>query len=106
VENWDGEDYEESWGEPEFVPQCLLSCLTTCNIMHFLGLQNELLLAKYILKNAQNLQFMTIECESEPLIIETKLSHCPKASATCQLSVYLNHTDYVSSSFFTLLVVA
>jgi hypothetical protein len=70
VENWDGKDDEESWGEPKFVPQCLLSCLTTCNIMHFLGLQNELLLAEYILKNAQNLQTMTIECERQPLKIE------------------------------------
>ncbi|RHN71564.1 putative FBD domain-containing protein [Medicago truncatula] len=106
VENWDGEDDEESWGEPEYVPQCLLSCLTTYNILHFLGLQNELLLAEYILRNAYNLQTTTIKCKREPLKIERKLSQCPKASATCQLSVCLKDTDYVSSSFFIPLDVA
>jgi len=87
---FDGEDDQESWEEPEFVPQCLSSYLTTCIIQEFLGRKHELLLAEYILGNAQNLQTMTIKCECELLKIERKLSQCLKASATCQLSVFEN----------------
>jgi len=86
----EGEDDQESWEEPEVVPQCLSSCFTTCIIQDFLGWKHELLLAEYILGNAQNLQTMTIECECEPLKIERKLSQCLKASATCQFSVFEN----------------
>jgi hypothetical protein len=82
----DGEDDQESWEQPEFVPQCLSSCFTTCIIEDFLGRKHELLLAEYILRNAQNLQTMTIECEC----IERKLSQRLKASATCQFSVFEN----------------
>jgi hypothetical protein len=77
------EDNQENWVDPEFVPQCLLSHLRTCTIRNNAGLQSQLMLQKYILKNANSLQTMTISSESE----KRKLSECPKASATCQLLV-------------------
>ncbi|CAJ2672340.1 unnamed protein product [Trifolium pratense] len=82
------EDGQQNWAEPEVVPQCLSSHLRTCSIHNFLGLQSELMLAKYILKNARNLQIMEIgylRCYPE---MQIKLSACPKASATCQLLYY------------------
>jgi hypothetical protein len=54
------DDDQQNWAEPERVPQCLSSYLRTCTIHNFLGLQSELMLAKYILKNARNLQIMKI----------------------------------------------
>jgi len=93
---WDGEDDQGIWEEPEFIPRCLFSYLTTCIIQDFLGWKSELRLAGYILRNAQNLQTMTIKCESAPLEIERKLSQFPKASATCQLSVFENMYVVVS----------
>jgi len=41
--------------------------------------QSQLMLAKYILKNANFLQSRTISSERE----KTKLTQCPKAYATC-----------------------
>jgi len=87
------EGNQQNWVEPEFVPQCLLSDLKSCTIRDFLSLQSELMLEKYILKNAKILETMTIWSEKEQSEIERKLFKCPKGSATCQLSVY------VSSSF-------
>jgi hypothetical protein len=75
------EDDQKNWVEPESVPQCLLSYLRICIIGYDEGLQSQLMLAKYILKNANVLQTMIISSESE----KSKLSECPKASATCQL---------------------
>jgi hypothetical protein len=46
------------------------------------------MLARYILKNARVLETMTIWSDREQPEIERELSLCPKASATCQLSVY------------------
>jgi hypothetical protein len=72
---------KKSWVEPESVPQCLLSNLKTCTIRYYEGLPSQLMLAKYILKNANVLQTMKISGESG----KSELSECPKASATCQL---------------------
>ncbi|RHN71558.1 putative FBD domain-containing protein [Medicago truncatula] len=77
------EDNQENWVDPEFVPQCFLSHLRTYTILNNAGPQSQLMLGKYILKNANSLQTMTISSESE----KRKLSECPKASATCQLLV-------------------
>jgi asparagine synthetase A len=55
----------------------------------FSGLQGELVLAKYILENAKNLKTMIIWCKSKSSKIQRKLAACLKASATCQLSVYI-----------------
>lgn len=82
------EDDDESWVEPESIPQCMSSYLRTCTIWNVSGLQCELLLSKYILKNAKKLQTMTIWSKGEPLKIERKLFPCIKASATCKLSVH------------------
>ncbi|GAU23895.1 hypothetical protein TSUD_35650 [Trifolium subterraneum] len=86
---WNEEDDHESYAEPEFVPQCLLSNFRTCTIEEFLGRTQEFLLAAYILRNAKNLQTMTIKCYRRMLKLENRLSQCLKASATCQLSVYI-----------------
>jgi len=74
--------------EPELIPECLLSCLRTCIIGDFSGIQSELQLAKYILKNSRNLESMNIWSKGEQPEIERKLSSCPKASITCKLLVH------------------
>ncbi|RHN66126.1 putative F-box domain, FBD domain, leucine-rich repeat domain, L domain-containing protein [Medicago truncatula] len=79
------EDDQENWVEPEFVPQCLLSHLRTCTLQFFV-IRRKRMIAKYILKNANFLQCMTILSECEKSI----LSEFPKASATCQLLVNAN----------------
>ncbi|XP_058752353.1 FBD-associated F-box protein At5g56370-like [Vicia villosa] len=85
-----GENNQENTTEPEFVPQCISLYLRTCTIRNFLGLQGELKLAKYILKNGKNLQTMSIWGIWELPEIERELSACPKASATCELSIIYN----------------
>ncbi|XP_045807809.1 FBD-associated F-box protein At5g56370-like [Trifolium pratense] len=87
---WD-EDDDDSYvvPEPEFVPQCLLSYFRTCTIEDFLSRKYEIHLAEYILRNAKNLQAMTIRCYWGMPKLEKYLSQCPKASATCELSVYI-----------------
>jgi len=79
---------QENWVEPELIPECLLSCLRTCIIGDFSGIQSELQLAKYILKNSRNLESMNIWSKGEQPEIERKLSSCPKASITCKLLVH------------------
>ncbi|KEH41631.1 FBD protein [Medicago truncatula] len=79
---------EENWEQPEFVPECSLSCLRTCTIGDFSGLPIELGLAKYILKNSRTLEIMVIWSKRERAEIERKLFLCLKASATCELLVY------------------
>ncbi|CAJ2672337.1 unnamed protein product [Trifolium pratense] len=83
------EDVLQNLAEPEVVPQCLSSHLRSCTIHNFLGIQSKLMLIKYVLKNARNLQFMRIQnIRDHPDEIETELSTCPKASTTCQLVFY------------------
>jgi hypothetical protein len=82
------DDDQQNWAEPERFPQCLSSYLRTCTIHNFLGLQSELMLAKYILKNARNLQIMKIWNIRFHHEMKRKLSTCPKASPTCQLLFY------------------
>jgi hypothetical protein len=45
------------------------------------------MLARYILKNAKVLQTMKIWNSGQPEI-ERQVSSCPRASATCELTVY------------------
>jgi len=98
---------KKSWVEPESVPQCLLSHLRTCTIWYSEGLQSQLILATYILKNAYVLQTMKISSGLCSNISEkSKFSECPKASATCQLLWIVIHIDYVSSTFSMLLAVS
>lgn len=85
MEEYEGEG-EKNWVEPELVPECLSSYLRTCTMDAFPDLQSELMLAKYILKNARMLQIMKIRNgnKAEHLEIEKQLSTFPKASATCE----------------------
>jgi len=77
----------ENWVDRDFVPQCLSLHLTTCNIFNYYGDQEgELLLTRYILKNAKVLQTMTIWNKRWAKIKE-KLSSCPRASATCKVAI-------------------
>jgi len=50
--------------------------------------RNHIMLARFILENARVLETMTIGSNSKRFDIESQLSPCPKASATCQLSIY------------------
>ena len=52
-ETWTRKDDKENWVDPDVVPQCISLHLRTCNLFNFLGLQGEVKLAKYILKNAR-----------------------------------------------------
>jgi hypothetical protein len=81
----DEEDDLQNWVEPEVVPQCFSSYLRTCTIHNIVGIQSELMLIKYILKNARNLQIMRMESICDHPEIETEVFTCPKASATCQV---------------------
>jgi hypothetical protein len=84
------DDHENLVEEPELVPQCVSSCLRTCTVRNVGGLQSELMLPTFILKNARILQTMKVwsDWNQRQSEIEEKLSPCPKASATCQLFVY------------------
>ncbi|XP_045794310.1 F-box/FBD/LRR-repeat protein At4g00160-like isoform X2 [Trifolium pratense] len=85
---WTRNDDNENWVDPDFVPQCLSLHLRTCYISSFFGLHGtELMLAKYILKNAKVLQTMNIWNSGQPEI-KQQLSSSPVASATCKLTVY------------------
>ncbi|XP_058753055.1 FBD-associated F-box protein At5g22730-like [Vicia villosa] len=86
-ETWTRQDDKENWVDPDCVPQCLSLHLKTCHLLSFLGLQGELLLAKYILKNSAVLQTMKIWNGGQPKIKRLLLS-CPRASSTCKLTVY------------------
>lgn len=95
-------DVLENWVDPKFVPHCISLNLRTCTLLRFKGLQGELLMAKYILKNARVLQTMTIRGPSpvDYILAQVSVSHFnfeyierelfsfPRVSATCQLSVY------------------
>ncbi|CAL5191735.1 unnamed protein product [Lathyrus oleraceus] len=78
---------KENWVIPDVVPQCLSLHLTTCNLLSFSGLEGELKLAKYILKNAKVLETMTIRNADQPRI-ERVLSSCTRASETSKITVY------------------
>jgi hypothetical protein len=68
------------------VPQCLSLHLKTCEFFYFLGQQGELMLTRYILKNARVLQTMIIYCY-RGFKLETELSLWPRASPTCELII-------------------
>jgi hypothetical protein len=76
--------------DQELVPRCLSSSLTTCTIRDFATttLESLIMLARFIMKNARVLETMTICSNGERFSeIERQLSSCPRASATCQLSI-------------------
>ncbi|XP_045790705.1 FBD-associated F-box protein At4g10400-like [Trifolium pratense] len=87
-ESWDNRE-QGSWVVPKSAPKCLSSYLRRCTIRDFAlqDLHQDIMLARYILNNAGLLQTMTIWSDKEKHEIEIELSSCPRASATCQISV-------------------
>jgi len=81
------EDDKEGWVDPDVVPECLSLHLRTCNLFKLSGLHDELMLARYIFKNARVLQTMKIWNVGQPGI-ERILFSVPRASSTCKLTVY------------------
>jgi len=73
--------------EPIFLPQCLSLQLKTCEILNFLGQKSELLLARYILKNARVLQTMKIHCGKDFKILR-ELLLCHRASPICEVITF------------------
>ncbi|KAJ7961537.1 FBD-associated F-box protein [Quillaja saponaria] len=77
-----------SWKQPQDVPICLSSHLTTVCFEEFKGWEYELHFTSYILKNARVLKTMTICCSSSNsktrLNILKKLAALPRGSR-CQL---------------------
>ncbi|XP_058736894.1 F-box/FBD/LRR-repeat protein At5g53840-like [Vicia villosa] len=87
-ETWTRKDDKESWVDLEFVPQCLSLHLKTCHLFSFLGLQGEVLLARYILKNARVLETMNIKTIGKSKSkIRRCLSSFPRASSMCKVIV-------------------
>ncbi|CAJ2669803.1 unnamed protein product [Trifolium pratense] len=64
----DKKEDKENWVFPDVVPQCLSLHLRTCNLLSFSGLHGELMLVRYILKNASVLQTMKIWNSGQPEI--------------------------------------
>jgi hypothetical protein len=84
-QTWTKKDDKEYWVDPDIVPQCLSLHLRVCYLSSFLGLQGELRLARYILKNAKVLQTMRIDTIGQPGIEEI-ISSFPRASSLCKLT--------------------
>ncbi|MCH81217.1 F-box/LRR-repeat protein [Trifolium medium] len=56
----------EDWKYPYYVPECVSSHLTTCNIADFEAVNADVQFAKYILQNARLLQVLSIIHYPEP----------------------------------------
>ncbi|XP_045797037.1 F-box/FBD/LRR-repeat protein At4g26340-like [Trifolium pratense] len=94
---WTRKDDKENWVDPDSVPQCLSLHLRTCILFNFLGLQGELLLAKYILKNARVLQTMKIRNVGQTNI-KRLISSYPRDSTMCKVTIYQRSKVSSSSS--------
>lgn len=90
IEEWFSGD-EGNLHYPPYVPQCISLHLKTCCLRRFCDTEAEFEIAKYIMKNARQLQDMTI-CsshkadESTKLDMLKKLSLCTRISSTCKLT--------------------
>jgi hypothetical protein len=78
------------WDEPEVVPICLLSHLTTCSLGNYSRINCELQFAKYILQNSRLLSTMTVQIAKSvdtntKLQMFKELSMCQRNSTACQL---------------------
>ncbi|RHN70632.1 putative FBD domain, leucine-rich repeat domain, L domain-containing protein [Medicago truncatula] len=94
------EDVHENWEDhPIFVPQSLSLQLKTCKLLNFLGEEGELLLARYILKNARVLQTMKIHCSDDPKI-GRELLLCPRAGPLLHVKLLLNVNKLCKYQFF------
>ena len=97
---------QENWVPPKFVPVCLSSNLRSCTMkdFEFSGQQSShIMLARFVMENARILETMSILCYGKWYEIKRALSACPRASATCQLSIDNIYDDYVSSGTSSLL---
>ncbi|CAJ2644206.1 unnamed protein product [Trifolium pratense] len=96
-ETWIRNFDKENWVDPYVVPQCFTLHLRTCNLLQFHGQPGEVILARYILKNAKVLQNMTIwnssKSELHCLAIKRMLSAYPWASSMCKLIVSPNKSS-------------
>ncbi|AET04160.1 F-box/RNI/FBD-like domain protein [Medicago truncatula] len=83
------------WMDQPIVPECLSSQLKTCSLIGYKGMNCDFHFAKYILKNAKELQTMTIN--ASPVDINIKLQMLIKLSLCCvqgdQLHVKFHFID-------------
>ncbi|XP_075665293.1 putative FBD-associated F-box protein At1g55030 [Castanea sativa] len=81
--------HESCWTESVDVPKCLKSHLRTISLLQFKGLEHELNLITYMLKNAKVLERMDILSGSSSYKknfgILYKLFELPRASSMCEL---------------------
>ncbi|XP_045807238.1 putative FBD-associated F-box protein At3g50710 isoform X2 [Trifolium pratense] len=81
---------DQEWKDPEFVPECFLSHLTTCSLRNYTSPNCRMQFAKYIMQNSRVLSTMTIQIaksvkSSTKIQMCKELSLCPTNSATCKL---------------------
>ncbi|KAJ4894503.1 putative FBD-associated F-box protein [Raphanus sativus] len=77
------------WKEPSHVPGCLLSSLETFEWMEYEGTEEEMEVARFILRNTSRLKRAAFYPEStnaeEELVMLMELSMSPRCSPMCQL---------------------
>ncbi|KAK2446110.1 FBD-associated F-box protein [Trifolium repens] len=81
---------DREWKDPEIVPKCLLSNLTTCSLRSYKRTNCQFQFAKYIMQNSRVLSTVTIRSANRvdtntKLQMLKELSLCPRNSATCKL---------------------
>ncbi|XP_050881590.1 FBD-associated F-box protein At4g10400-like [Lathyrus oleraceus] len=81
---------DEIWEDPEIVPKCFLSHLTTCSLRNYSRINWEFQFAKYIMENSRVLKTMTIQSAKfvdtrTKLQMLMELSLCTRNSTTCKL---------------------
>ncbi|CAK8567879.1 unnamed protein product [Lathyrus sativus] len=80
----------KEWNDPEIVPECLLSHLTTCSLRNYRLINSEVRFAKYIMQNSRLLNTITIQTakfldRNTKLQVLLELSSCPRISSTSKL---------------------
>ncbi|CAA7062552.1 unnamed protein product [Microthlaspi erraticum] len=88
-----------SWNEPSDVPRCLLSSLETFEWSQYEGREDDIQVARFILRNSARLKTAAFNPKStdpeEKLEILTKLSMTLRSSTTCQLNFGLGTSTSV-----------
>jgi len=82
--------HDKDWEEPQIIPKCLISHLSTCSLRNYRGITCELHFAKYIIKNSRVLGAMKIQSAefldtTMELQMKKELSECLKNSTACKL---------------------